>query len=217
MQPEGHRAIVRAGAARAGALALLPELLRGNDDEDVHIVPLLGLRLQAAGLTHTHRPGSSRGELFAPSAGVCCVKWVERSRAAKSPAEGAYFLGRACHLLVDVAVPARSRGVWHFYGDPLESWVEEHVAEIGTMPVAKAPPYAGPAALADALARLSSSYPVDTTRSTWGSWAMRLTGRGRRVSPEEAGEQARALVPAAIAYVETLLRAELGDRAHAPR
>ncbi len=214
MQPLGHRAIVRAAAARAGQdtpalLDLLDDLLRGNDDEDVHIVPLLGLRLQAVGFTHTHRPGSNRGELFAPSARVCCARWVERAQQARSRRETAYLLGRACHLMIDIAVPARSRGVWHFYGDPLESWVEEHVEEIAAMEPAPLPTSTDPGALCEALASLSSTFPADTTRSTWGSWRMRLTGQGARVSQDEAGAQARVLVPAAVAHVTALVRGVL--------
>lgn len=214
MQPLGHRAIVRAAAARAGAeaLALLDDLLRGNDDEDVHLVPLIGLRLQAVGFTHTHRPGSRRGELLAPSARVCCERYAARAACATSPHEAAYLLGRACHLLIDIAVPARSRGVWHFYGDPLESWVEEHVDALDALPPAKLPESRDPGELCEALATLSSAFAVDTTRSTWGAWRMRLSGRGTRVSDAEAGEQARVLVPAAVAHVAALLKGGLPRR-----
>ncbi|MEO7328453.1 MAG: hypothetical protein ABI193_07745, partial [Minicystis sp.] len=207
----GHREILRVAAARVGedALALLPELWRGNDDEDVHIVPLLGLRLQAVGFTHTHRPGSDRGELFAPSARVCCTRWAVRAEKAGSRGETAYLLGRACHLLIDIAVPARSRGVWHFYGDPLESWVEAHVGEIAAMEPLPRPTTTDPGRLCEELSCLSAAFPADTTRSTWGAWRMRLTGGGTRVSEEEAGRQARVLVPAAVAHVTALVQGVL--------
>ncbi|MFO0762994.1 MAG: hypothetical protein U0359_41545 [Byssovorax sp.] len=212
MQPGGHRAIVRIAAERTGgeALVRLDDLLRGNDDEDVHVVPLLGLRLQAVGLTHTHRPGGTRGELFAPSARTCCERWARRAREAPSPERRAYFLGRACHLLVDIAVPARSRGVWHFYGDPLESWVDHHPEAIAAFPLAPIPETRDPGQLCESLAALSSAFPADTTRSTWGSLRMRLTGQGTIVGEEEAGAQAKVLVPAAIAHVAALLAGGLG-------
>lgn len=206
MQPEAHRAIVRAAVQRLDARMArhLPALLRGNDDEDVHVVPLLGWRLQSVGLTHTHRPGGRFGELLAPSAQRRCAALI--ARALRVDAESsAYLHGRACHLLVDVAVPARSRGVWHFYGDPLESWVEAHVEELAALPPDDPPPASDAGALCESLARLSSTFVADTTRSTWGDLRMRWLGRGVRVSAEEAADQARVLVPAAIAHVVALL------------
>ena len=211
MQPAAHRAILRAAVARIGGPleGLLPMLLRGSDDEDVHVVPWLGLRLQAVGLTHTHRPGGRFGELLAPSAKRRCVALLEsaRRRAARDPDGAAHRYGRAVHLLVDVAVPARSRGVWHFYGDPLESWVEAHVEELSALPLDELPATSDPAALCESLARISSGFPADTTRTTWGDLRMRVLDRGVRVSESEAAAQARVLVPAAIAHVAALLRA----------
>ena len=210
MQPNAHRAIVRAAVARVGPRLAprLPMILQGSDDEDVHIVPLLGVRLQSVGLSHTHRPGGRFGELLAPSAKTRCTKLVaDARRLASSHAQrAAQLYGRACHLLVDVAVPARSRGVWHFYGDPLESWVEAHVDDIDAMPAVDPPTTSDAAALCESLARTSSAFSADTTRSTWGSLRMRLLGRGVRVSSDEARMQAQVLVPAAIAHVVALLR-----------
>ena len=182
-------------------------LLRGSDDEDVHLVPWLGIRVQAVGLTHTHRPGGRFGELFAPSAKARCVALVAdaRRRAPRDPEGAAHRYGRACHLLVDVSVPARSRGVWHFYGDPLEAWVEAHVDELDSLPEAGLPATSDPGELCESLARLSSSFAADTTRSTWGDLRMRVLGRGVRVTEEDARSQARVLVPAAMAHVAALL------------
>ncbi len=209
MQPRAHRAIVRAAVRRVDArfASALPMLLRGSDDEDVHIVPLLGLRLQAVGLSHTHRPGGRFGELLAPSAKTRCAILVERAhrRAARDPDGAAHLFGRASHLLVDVAVPARSRGVWHFYGDPLESWVEAHADEIDAYAEVAPPSTNDPGELCESLARISAQFPADTTRTTWGSLRMRLTGRGVVISDHEARAQASVLVPAAIAHVASLL------------
>jgi hypothetical protein len=210
MQPEAHRAIVRAAVARLDHRIArhLPMLLRGNDDEDVHVVPFLGWRLQAVGLSHTHRPGGRFGELLAPSAKTRCIALVNEAqrRATRDPLAAAHRFGRACHLLVDIAVPARSRGVWHFYGDPLEAWVEAHVADLPAMAPAEIPSTSDPEALCESLARLSSTFPADTTRSTWGDLRMRVLARGVRVSEDDARLQASVLVPAAIAHVAALLR-----------
>jgi hypothetical protein len=208
MQPQAHRAVVRAAVLRLGdrLSSRLPILLQGSDDEDVHVVPILGLRLQSVGLSHTHRPGGRFGELFAPSAKTRCARLIREARRAHDERRAAHLYGRACHLLVDIAVPARSQGVWHFYGDPLETWVEAHVADIDAMPTDAEPPTTDPDALCESLARISAAFSADTTRTTWGDLRMRVLGRGVRVSADEARMQAQVLVPAAIAHVTALLR-----------
>lgn len=210
MQPRAHRALVRLAARRASELSIayVEELVRGCDDEDVHVVPLVGARLQSFGLTHTHRPGGSFGELFAPSAQTRCARLVARANTlgARDRRQAAYLFGRACHLLADVAVPARSRGVWHFYGDPLEAFIERHADDLARFGCEDVPESHAPEVLVESLARYSSTFPADTTRTTWGSLRMRWLGRGTRVDDEEAEAQAKAIVPRALSHTVALLR-----------
>jgi hypothetical protein len=211
MQPRSHELVIRRAVAAAGvapAERWLVPLLQGNADEDVHLVPLCGWRLRAAGLSHTYRPGRRFGELGAPSALSRCralVKSAERLLAAQDVPSAWRALGRACHLLGDAAVPARTRGVWHFLGDPYERWVEDNLDLLAGLPVPALPADSEPGALVHALALLSSSHAADSTRTPWGR-AVYLLGRGTVIDAAHAEAQARLLVPAAMAHTAALLR-----------
>jgi hypothetical protein len=212
MQPRTHRYFIRQAVERTAAPWLedhLGDLLRGNDDEDVYIVPLIGWRWPSLGFTHTYRPGSRRGELGAPSAKRRCLEFLERAHRVRptAPTVAAWWLGRACHLLADMAVPARTRGVWHLLGDPLETWVEENLDTLprdASRPAPGSPP-AAPEQIMDSLAALSSGYRADTTRMPLRALLYRGFSVGIRVPPAEAEIQARELVPRAMEHTAALL------------
>jgi hypothetical protein len=197
-----------AGVDHAGLRARAALLQAGCVDEDLVRLPLVGWRVQSPGLSHTYRPGRQRGELGAPSALARVERLVADATATwpRDADRAAHHVGRACHLLGDVAVPARTRGVWHPLGDPYERWVDEHLGLLAQEPAA--PPVSAPsiAALVDGLARLASVQLADTTRSPWGALARRL-GRPRTIVDDALAErQARALVPAALAHHTAFLR-----------
>lgn len=210
MQPRTHAFFLDAAVdlcASTWTARDLPALREGDRDEDDFVV--LGVRLRAPGLTHTYRPGRRRGELLAPSAKTRLVRCVARARRQTDPRRAAWWLGRACHLLGDMAVPARTRGVWHFAGDPLERFCEEAAARSelrDLVPRDLAPaPERDAAALADGLAAASAAFAADTTRTPWGRFAFARRGRGVRLDDADVGAQARALVPLAVAHVAALL------------
>ncbi len=215
MQPRSHRFILERALGLVDQDAWTRdharELLAGSDDEDVYAVPFTKVRLPALGLTHTYRPGKRTGELGAPSARTQLLYFVRRSKSElvrSDEARAAWWLGRACHLLIDMAVPARTRGVWHLLGDPLESWVEHAVlANDGRFAMSALAPTDDIGALADTLAALSASFPADTTRGPLGLLRQKLLGRGVRVDGADAEAQALVLVPAAIAHTASLLDA----------
>ncbi|MBI4347526.1 MAG: hypothetical protein HY553_11770 [Elusimicrobia bacterium] len=200
-----ERAIDVSGAAWAGEARA--ELLRGSEDEDVYLIPLLGLRLRAVGFTHTQRPGSAHGEWGAPSALVMGRRRLAQAREAWRADRGraAYLVGRVAHLLVDAGVPARTRGVWHMLGDPLEQWIEGRADAIREQALVEPPAAATLDALFESLSGLASRFPADTTRTPWGLLRF-AAGRGLKLSEREVAEQARVLVPAAVAHVAGLLR-----------
>lgn len=210
MQPHSHAFVLRAAVERADIDWLrehLSDLLRGHEDEDDLVV--FGLRLRAAGLTHSYRPGERTGELGMPSARWCLERCVRKAREAREARESAWWLGRAAHLLGDLAVPSRTRGVWHLLGDPLEQWLEAHVDDLHALhaePVML--PQGSCGQLADSLAGISSRLPADTTRTPWGQWLFHTFGRGQRLDPSEVEEQARVLIPQVIAHTASLLRTE---------
>lgn len=208
MQPRTHRFVISAAVAAANDVRLSRferDLLRGNDDEDDFVIG--GLRLRAPGLTHTYRPGSRFGELGAPSAKLQLERWVARAHQGRGPSDAAYWLGRACHLLGDMAVPARTHGVWHLLGDPLEGYCEQQAPELPAL-VAREPlvrvDTASAGELCDLLARRSQTFKADTTRTPWGALAARF-GRRRPLPAVEIERQARALVPYAVACTRALL------------
>lgn len=210
MDVRSHRAILARAINLAGAdwaSAQRDALLRGNEDEDAHIVPILGWRLRSIGLTHTYRPGRRFGELGAPSALKVGRRFYAKARALwlVEPARAATLIGRVCHLLVDTAVPARTRGVWHLRGDPLEEWIESRAGEIERLEGVEPPAAASPEVLFESLAAISARFPADTTRTPWGALCY-AAGRGVRLSEVEVAEQAALLVPAAVGHVIALLR-----------
>jgi hypothetical protein len=220
--------LIEEGAARAGERArrCVEALWRGCEDEDVWVVPGVGWRLPAAGLTHTQRPGRGRGELWMPSAGATAARLLKRAQREGERGgeqERAYWVGRACHLLGDAAVPARARGVWHVLGDPLERWLEGHVEVVRAQPPLEEEVEAavgevrrsrgGERRLFEGLAQVAARYPADTTRTPWGAGVYWLLGRGLALDEGEVEAQGRALVPHAVAYTAALLRCVLGDDA----
>jgi len=193
-----------AGSASAWLEQNLPHLLRGNDAEDDFV--FAGLRLRAPGLTHTYRPGSRFGELGAPSALTQLRRCWQRAWRARGPELTAFWLGRACHLLGDMAVPARTRGVWHLLGDPLELFCEAHAGRLSELLPDDLAHCAGPPeAHAEALARAASAETADTTRTPWGALRFRLLGRGECLTDAEVERQARHLLPLAVSHTRGLL------------
>jgi hypothetical protein len=218
MQLGSHDAVIEraARACGGGALEHLDALVAGHRDEDVHIVPLLGWRLRAAGLTHSCHPGSRFGELWAPSSRTRAERLYRRAvRHHRRGRERAAFLalGRACHLVGDAGVPARARGVWHFDGDPFESWLEAHRDAIAGSHVAPQREAAGVSALVERLATIAAREEVDTTRTPWGLRRHRR-GEGLRLGEAQAREQAARLVPEILAHTELLLTMFLREVAH---
>jgi len=206
MLPQTHHLFINEAIDRVGSWAppLRREILQGNDDEDVHIVPWLKWRLRAAGLTHTHVPNGQFGELGFPSAKSRCLFFLEKARQERDRTRAAWWVGRACHLLGDVAVPARANRVWHLEGDPLETWIESHVDSFRNTAIPDIQSKT-PDGIIEALAREAAAFPADTTRTPWGRAAFQWTGRGRMLQEEELAEQARKLVPLAIASTKALL------------
>lgn len=207
MQPRTHAFLIQAAVAGAGSAWLeqnLQHLLRGNDAEDDFVVA--GLRLRAPGLTHSYRPGSRFGELGAPSAMTQLRRWLQRATRARNAETAAFWLGRACHLLGDMAVPARTRGVWHLLGDPLELFCEAHADRLAELLPSAIPLRVGPPeAQAEALAHAASVESADTTRTPWGALAFRLLSHGKRLTDAEVERQARRLLPLAVAHTRGLL------------
>jgi hypothetical protein len=212
MQPRSHGFVIAAALAgsRSGWHASDEEdLLDGHRDED-DLVLFGRWRFRAAGLSHTYKPAAPRfGELFAPSAKDRMLACIRRARSTHRRDRAAWWLGRACHLLGDMAVPARTRGVWHLAGDPLETFLEtESHAVLSQLAMAASriswPDE--PGAIADALANASAKLPADTTRTPWGRAVFERFGRGTKLGAAEVLAQACVIVPLAVEATAALLR-----------
>jgi hypothetical protein len=127
----------------------------------------------------------------------------------RAGAHGAAFvaLGRACHVLTDMACPPHVHRVVH-EADPFEWYVEVHAAALAdarlTPPVAP-PALDNPAALITSLSAVTRRSIPDRTRNLVGRWLRRL-GLLRPVAAREIAAQARALIPQAAAHVARLIR-----------
>lgn len=211
MQPRSHGFVISAALRRARCQwhsCDESRLLDGHRDED-DLVVFGRWRFRAAGLSHTYKPAAPRwGELFAPSAKDRMLVFIRRARSMKRRDQAAWWLGRACHLLGDMAVPARTRGVWHLAGDPLETYLERledaALAKLGEPASGIAWPD-DPAAIADVLANASAKLPADTTRTPWGRAKFERFGRGTKLDEGEVEAQARVLVPLAVEATAALL------------
>lgn len=197
MLPKTHVFVIRAAVAASGNAWLVahePHLLRGHRAEDDFV--LFGMHFRAPGLTHSYEPGSRFGELGAPSAKTQIQRWLRRAQVSLHDSERAFWLGRACHLLGDLAVPARTRRIWHLLGDPLEAYWEEH-EDLARLLGTALPATDGNL---ETLASFSSGFAVDTTRSPWSR------GSGKALDNAEVAQQAGILLPVAVAYTRDWLR-----------
>jgi hypothetical protein len=127
---------------------------------------------------------------------------------ARGGARGAAFvaLGRACHVLTDMACPPHVHRVVH-EADPFEWYVEVHadaLADARLTPAVAPPALEDPAALVTSLSALTRRSAPDRTRNLVGRWLRRL-GLRRPVAAREIAEQARALIPQAAAHVARLI------------
>ena len=120
-------------------------------------------------------------------------------------------LGRACHVLIDMACPVHVHRVIH-EDDPFEWYIEMHAAELGAAPVPALPDASSPAALVASLAAVTRTCIPDRTRNAFGRLLRRL-GLRRAVPPREIGRQARLLIPQAAAHVAALIALFLGESA----
>jgi hypothetical protein len=128
---------------------------------------------------------------------------------AQAGARGAAFvsLGRACHVLTDMACPPHVHRVIH-EADPFEWYVEVHAATLADpreTPPVPPPAEPDPAALVTSLSAVTRRCAADRTRNAIGRRLRRL-GLRRPLPPQEIARQARALIPEAAAHVAALIR-----------
>lgn len=210
---------------RIGGLALVidraadrvasPELQRyrravtlGALREDVAYIPGTPKPFEHLSLSHFWGPGRRGGYLpMWPSARRAADSWFRRAvthHRDGDPVRGFVTLGRAAHLLADMACPVHVHRVLHSAGDGYEWYVEAHGAELAALDV-PAPPRATRASqLIESLACFTHRFPADRTQHALGRWLVRR-GLAKQLRQDEIRRAAHAIIPVAIAHMVSLL------------
>ena len=212
MFANGHKLILdRALDALPGSplSAQYDAMVLGNLREDVYKLPFLRAFTLGKGLTHYYRPGTPWGVLpFVPSAptraGWLFDEGVAAWRAGRQR-DGAWHLGRAVHLVGEMAAPVHAQRVLHWRGDGFEMYIERHHAELRKLPLPPPPRAESAPQLAHDLAVACQAFPCDRTRNVPGFLGWKL-GLLRRPDEAEVIAQARALVPLGAAYTMALCK-----------
>ncbi|MCC6999232.1 MAG: hypothetical protein IT370_31765 [Deltaproteobacteria bacterium] len=208
MLPSGLLVTLELALGPEAEPAVLTALTLGMFREDVVMLP--GLALQSPSFGHLYPRSRARcSRLFARAVATA------RTRGTLA---GAFDLGRAVHVLTDMACPAHALAVPHYLHDPFERWVERHVAELAELPVPALPAgvavaaaaTGAPAVLVDSLAAAARRHAVDRTQLPFTPARRR---GDLRVGPADRARQARELIPLAAAHVRALLAAHAGQQA----
>ncbi len=202
MLPNGLMVTLELALGADADPAVLTALTLGMFREDVVMLPGLAL------------PSPSFGHIYPRSRARCTTLFTRAVHSARTrgPLAGAFDLGRAVHVLTDMACPAHALAIAHYLHDPFERWVERHAAELAELPVPALPEgvavaaaaTSAPAALVDSLAAAARRHGVDRTQLPFTPPRRRA---GARVGPAELARQAHELVPLAAAHVRALLTA----------
>ena len=192
-------------------------LVLGALREDSGFVPGTRVVYESLSLTHFYRPGMPGGlvPFVTPGPRRRADRFFARALAAygRGRAAAAFVeLGRALHLLADMACPVHAQRVVHFVADPYEWYVESHTPELRDLPVASVGDAERASTLVESLCRFTQSFPADRTHSPWGHLMWRL-GRHRKTDGVTLAAQARALIPQAAGHAAALLRLFLREAA----
>ena len=195
-------------------------LLLGNLREDVYKFPFVSRFMLGKGLTHYYKPGSRWGLWpLVPSAprrtGWLVKRGIELWRDGLRR-DGAFLLGRAVHLLSEMAVPVHAQVILHWRGDPFEMYTEKHHHELRKLALPEIPDaVATPDELVHELAVECQAYPCDRTNNLPGFIAKKL-GLLQSHSSDEVVRQVHVLVPLGAAYTVALYKMFL-DACEPPR
>ena len=187
-----------------------PALVLGALREDVWYVPLFGAVLDRPSLTHFYRPGLPGGlvPLLTPGprwrADRLFARAVERYREGQ-PAAAFVQLGRAAHLLTDMACPVHAQRTVHMISDSFEWYVEANARALEILPVPAVATRRRASELVEDLAGQTQRFPADTTNSPWGRLLWKA-GMRRRIPVPVLSDQACQLIPLAAGYAAALLR-----------
>jgi hypothetical protein len=187
-----------------------PALVLGALREDVWYVPLFGAVLDRPSLTHFYRPGLPGGlvPFLTPGPRWRADRLFERAVARYRegrPAAAFVQLGRAAHLLTDMACPVHAQRTVHMISDSFEWYVEGNARDLELLPVPAVAARRRASELVEDLARHTQRFSPDTTNSPWGRVLWKV-GLRRKIPVPILDDQARQLIPLAAGYAAALLR-----------
>jgi hypothetical protein len=181
-------------------------LVLGALREDVAFVPGLARPFEHWSLSHFWRAGAGGFVPGWPGARSAAVRRFARAVAhhrRRDLARAYVELGRAAHLVVDMACPVHVHRAIHDT-DGYEWYVDAHADELAALPAVAVPRLRSVAAIVDSLAAISRAHRADRLQHPVGRWLVRR-GLARSVPQHQQRAAARAIVPAAIAHVAALV------------
>jgi hypothetical protein len=184
-------------------------LILGALREDVCYVPVFHRVFEHLSLSHFHGAGLPGGflPLLWPGARWKANRFFARAvaRYRQGQLAAAFLeLGRACHVLADMACPVHVHRVAH-ETDPYEWYVEAHGRQLARLDIPSAPPARRPSELIEQLAGFTRQFAPDRTHNLLGRWLLRL-GLRQALPRRELAAQAERIIPVAAGHAVGLLQ-----------
>jgi hypothetical protein len=146
-------------------------------------------------------PSPSPGHIY-PRSRRRVRRLFEAALSEPAPLAADVALGRALHVLIDMACPVHAQAVWHYLRDPFERYVDTHAAELAALPVPDPPADDDPVALVDSLAGAARAVRADGRQTPWGKLLRR---RQPPLPRAELATQAERLIPLAASHARALV------------
>lgn len=184
-------------------------IILGSLREDVLYIPGVRKVWEHLSFSHFYKPPLPGG--FLPllwpgpryKANLFFRRGVREFRAGRE-ASGFVQLGRATHLLTDMACPVHVHRVIHDT-DLFEWYVESHRPELEAIPLPEVPEAETAGQLIQGLSQFTAQYRPDATQHPLGRFLKRR-GIRQPVGKQDVVEQARTIMPMAAAYAVALFR-----------
>jgi hypothetical protein len=179
-------------------------IVLGSLREDVMYVPLVGRVWEHLSFSHFYKPPLPGGILpfVWPGPRMKAQRFFDRGVAHFHDGDRAAAflnLGRAAHLLTDMACPVHVHRVVHDT-DLFEWYIEAHRPELRALPLPAVPEGDSAAAIIESLARFTAQFRPDKTQNAIGRWLKRR-GLSEPVARDEVVEHARTIMPMAAAHL----------------
>lgn len=207
MRYNGLQLVIRLALEKLGA----PELNRYQDAlilgairEDIVYLPQKRKIWEHWSLSHFSGRYLGGGFIpfVTPGAAQKAQMYFDRALAdwhARKTASAFIQLGRASHLLIDMACPVHASRVAHMT-DGYEWYVEANCARLRELPFEVPSHYKTPRAAVAGLARFTQEFRPDRSNHHWGR-LLKSLGLRKSVSRAEFSEQAACIIPVAAGHL----------------